>query len=101
MEFAPQAEKDFRYPAAEPARAMQPGVATNAKRDQPGLRITLGAMMNDQPPVHSAYPAPEPVTLKNQLAQATEPSYRMVTALIAKAATAESLQLHEPAPHAQ
>ena len=76
---------------------MQPDVATNAKRDQPGLRVTLGAMMNDQPPAHSAYPASEPVTLKNQLAQAAEPSQRMVTAVIAKAAAAENLQLYRPA----
>jgi hypothetical protein len=76
---------------------MQPDVATNAKRDQPRPRVTLVAMMNDQPPTHSAYPAFEPVTLKNQLAQAAEPSQRMVTALIAKTATAENLQLHRPA----
>src|SRR6266851_7600258 len=31
----------FRYPGAEPARAMQADVATNAKRDQPRPRVTL------------------------------------------------------------
>jgi len=76
---------------------MQPDVATNAQRDQPRPRVTLVAMMNNQPPAHSAYPALEPVTLKNQLAQTAEPSHRMVTALIAKTATAENLQLHRPA----
>ena len=75
---------------------MQPDVATNAKRDQPRPRVTLVAMMNDQPPTHSLYPAPEPVTLNNQLAQAAEPSQRMVTTLVAKTATAENLQLYQP-----
>jgi hypothetical protein len=97
MELAPKSEQSFRYPGAEPARAMQPDVATNAKRDQQGLRVTLVAMMNDEPPAHFAYPAPESVTLKNQLAQAAEPSHRMVTALIAKAAAAENFQLDRPA----
>jgi len=55
-------------------------------------------MMNDQPPTHSAYPAFEPVTLKNQLAQAAKPAHRMVMALIADTATAENLQLHRSAP---
>jgi hypothetical protein len=76
---------------------MQADVATNAKRDQQRLRVTLVAMMNDQPAAHSAYPAFEPVPLKNQLAQAAELSHRMVMALIAKTAAAENLQLHRPA----
>jgi len=76
---------------------MQPDVATNAEHEQQRLRVTLVAMMNNQPPAHSAYPAPEPVPLKNQLAQAAEPSQRMVTAVIAKAAAAENLQLHRSA----
>ena len=76
---------------------MQPDVATNAKRDQQRLRVTVVAMMNDQPPAHSAYPAFEPVTLKNQLAQAGKPSHRMVTALVAKTAATNNLQLHRPA----
>lgn len=80
---------------------MQPDVATNAKRDQQCLLVTLGAMMNDQPPAHSAYPAFEPVTLKNHLAQAAKPSQRMVTPLITKTATAGSLQLYRPAATAQ
>jgi len=47
MQLAPQSQKGFRHPVAEPARAVQPDVATNAKRDQQGLRVTLVAMMND------------------------------------------------------
>jgi hypothetical protein len=65
MQLAPQSQQGFRYPGAEPARAMQPDVATNAKRDQPRPRVTLVAMMNNQALAHSAYPAPEPVPLKN------------------------------------
>jgi hypothetical protein len=76
---------------------MQPHVTTNAQGDQQRLRVTLVAMMNNQPPAHSAYPAFEPVPLKNQLAQPSEPSHRMVMALIAKTATAENLQLYRPA----
>jgi hypothetical protein len=93
MQLAPQPQKDFRHPVAEPAGAMQPDVATNAERDQQRLRVTLVAMMNNQPPAHSAYPAPEPVPLKDLLAQTAEPSHRMVMALIAKTAAAENLQL--------
>jgi hypothetical protein len=97
MQLAPQPQQGFRHPVAEPARAMQPDVATNAQRDQQRLRVTRAAMMNNQPPAHPTYPTFEPVTLNNQLAQAAEPSQRMVTALIAKTATAENLQLHRPA----
>jgi len=97
MQLAPQPQKGFRHPVAEPARAVQPDVATNAERDQQRLRVTLVAMMNNQPPAHSACPAPEPVPLKDQLAQAAEPSHRVVMALIAKTAAAENLQLHRPA----
>jgi hypothetical protein len=63
MQLAPQSQKGFGHPVAEPARAVQPDMATNAKRDQQGLRVTLVAMMNDEPSAHSANPASEPVTL--------------------------------------
>jgi hypothetical protein len=80
---------------------MQPDVATNAKRDQQGLRVTLVAMMNDEPPAHSAYSAFEPVALKNQLAQAAKPSQRMVTALIAKTQQPRTFNSTGLRPHAQ
>ena len=98
MQLAPQFEQSFRHPLAEAARMMQLHVATDAQRNEQGLRVALVAMVDHEPARRSTGATLELITLKNQIPQTAEPAQRIVLAVITKPATAQSLQFNWPAP---